>query len=243
MSKLVLTPEQLADPKLKLIIANKLKGLKARAKGTHKGSNNGRYGKEVKKSTREKLRVSNTGYKHTDEAKRKSARPGKLNGFYGRGEERRGEKNHFYGKKHNQEVKEKLKDVSLNREKNCYCIYCNDYFTKQSFKQHHGEKCRENPNYLPKNFKKGWKNGNQDKLMCPYCGFCGGQGNMSRYHMDNCEFNGFFIASFDLDNQIKIYKSIEGIITDGMNWHKIRGCINGKFKHAYKKEWKKVSNK
>lgn len=235
-----LTSEQLSSPNKNRIIANKLKGLKAKIEGTHKGSNNSRYGKEVKKSTREKLRVAKTGQKHTDEAKRKSARPGKLNGFYGRGEERRGEKNTFHGKTHSKKVKERLKNAALNRKEDHHCIHCDGYFTAQAYKQHHGDRCPNNPNRVVIERKKKVLSGPQTKLTCPHCGFQGGEGNMKRYHMDECEFKEHYIVSYLSGKKYKVYQSLFMIEGDKINWHKVRHCLQGKSKKAYKMEWKKV---
>lgn len=187
MSKLELTPEQLTNPKLKVIIANKLKGLKAKAEGTHKGSRNGRYGKEVKKSTKEKLKIANTGKTHTDEAKRKSARPGEQNGMFGNGHLVSGDKNGFYKKTHSQKTKETLSKKAVERNTDHYCVHCNKYFTSQAYKQYHGDRCSKNPKPIIVKRKQKKLSGPQIKLTCPHCGLQGGEGNMKRYHMDNCK--------------------------------------------------------
>lgn len=182
-----LTPEQLVNPKLKIIIANKLKGLKAKAEGTHKGEKNGRYGKPVKPTTRKKLRKAKLGQKHTEEAKRKSARPGKLNGMYGNGHLVAGENNGFYKKSHTKKTKKRLSEKASNRKEDKHCIHCNGYYTAQAYKQHHGDRCTKNPNRIIVKRKKKVLSGPQTKLTCPHCGLQGGEGNMKRYHMDNCK--------------------------------------------------------
>jgi len=236
-----LTLEELNSPNINRIIANKLKGLKAKAEGTHKGEKNGRYGKPVKQTTRKKLRKAKLGQKHTEEAKRKSARPGKLNGMYG--VRLTGDQNGFYQKTHTKKVKNKLKNAALNRKEDNHCIHCNGYYTAQAYKQHHGDRCKSNPNYKERVFKSGWKNGDQDTLTCPHCEFIGGKVNMRRYHMDKCEFKGHYIASYVDNKQIKVYTNLQSILDDGINWHKVRNCLHGKSKRAYKMEWAKISKK
>lgn len=196
---------------------------------------------EVRVETKNaKISLANTGRKHGEEHRRKSARPGKLNGFYGRGNERKGKKNSFYGKTHDEETRVRLAEKAASRGKTHFCKFCKDHFTAQAYDQYHGKYCSKNPKRIIKSRKKKDLSGPQDLLTCPYCGYEGGEGNMKRYHMDACEFNGHYIVSYQDGKKVKVYKSLAEIENDGINWHKVRNCILGKSARAYKVEWKKI---
>lgn len=202
------------------------------------GKNNPRYGVKIPPEQHPRGML---GKKHTEEAKRKSARPGKSNGMCG--VSLTGEQNHMFGKTHTDRVKDRLAQVAANRKKDCHCVHCNGYFTEQVYAQYHGQYCSKNPKRIVKARKKKDLSGPQDLLTCPHCGYKGGEGNMKRYHMDACEFNGYYIASYQNGEQIKVYQSLSQFENDGINWHKVRNCILGKSSRAYKLEWKKIDKK
>jgi hypothetical protein len=121
------------------------------------------------------------GKQHTEESKKIMGHPGKLNGMYNNGHIVTGEKNGFFGKTHNDKTVEKLKSVALSREKNCHCIHCNEYFTAQAYKQHHGDYCEHNPNRIVKIRKQ------MAKEICPHCGKLAAPKCFARLHGDNCK--------------------------------------------------------
>lgn len=47
------------------------------------------------------------------------------------------------GKSHSEETKKRLQQVSSNRVKDQYCEHCGNNFTKQSYTQWHGDKCKQ----------------------------------------------------------------------------------------------------
>lgn len=57
----------------------------------------------------------------------------------------KGESNPFYGKKHSDEVRSKMSEISRNRPR-FPCKYCGRMVTAQSNKQFHLDKCKSNPN-------------------------------------------------------------------------------------------------
>ena len=90
----------------------------------------GNRGKKLSKETREKIRQSRIGTKHSDESKAKMSKS------------RTGNKNHFYGKKHSQETKDKIslankghyigdelmQQIWDKNKKSVYCEYLNKVF-------------------------------------------------------------------------------------------------------------------
>ena len=64
-----------------------------------------------------------TGYKYTDEQRKKCARNGEENGMYGK----RGELSPHYGKIYSEDHKNKIKMSNPNK-KGCYCVELNRYF-------------------------------------------------------------------------------------------------------------------
>ena len=194
---------------------------------------------EIREETKnKKISLANTGRNYGEEHRRKSARPGKLNGMYG--VRLTGKKNHFYGKNHGEDTREKLSDKAAKREKTHHCKFCDKFFTAQSYDQYHGKYCSKNPKRIVKTRKKKDLSGPQNFLTCPHCGYEGGEGNMKRYHMDNCEFNGHYIAAYQDGKRVKIYKSLAEITDNAINWHKVKSCLQGKSVSAYKFEWKKI---
>jgi hypothetical protein len=126
------------------------------------------------------------GKKHSEEAKRKSARIGEHNGMYGKGELVAGHKNGFYDKTHNSETIATLSEKAQNRTADHYCEHCNEYFTAQAYSQHHGDRCANNPNRIVTQRKK-YKKKEHTEVVCPHCGKVGSGPNMTRYHFDNCK--------------------------------------------------------
>lgn len=177
-----LTPAQLKSNRLKVIVANKIKNTtpkmrkltSERNKVTKKGANNHFFGTNGPMG----------GKKHTLEAKQKSARHGTDNGMFGR--KLTGDLNGFFGKTHTAETRESFRLAALSREKNHHCEHCGGDFTAQSYKQHHGDKCKHNPNREPVQKRGGW-NVEHPVKECPHCGKIGRGPNMTRYHFDNCK--------------------------------------------------------
>jgi len=125
------------------------------------------------------------GKNHDNSNTEAMSHPGEENGMYG--VSLTGEDNGMYGKKHTDDYKKNHAETASNREVDQHCDHCNEDFTKQSYGQHHGDYCTQNPNRIVKERKPMKKSGPQAQLTCPHCGKQGGEGNMKRYHMDNCK--------------------------------------------------------
>lgn len=173
--------DKLLSPNLNKRLANQAKAVVAKIEGKYKGEKNGRYGKPVTEKTRKILSEKNTGRVHGEEHRRKSARPGILNGMYSKGELVAGEKNGFYGKTHDNETTLHLSQIAKNRIKDHHCEHCNEYYTAQAYKQHHGDYCEHNPNRIVKERKK------MAKQICPHCGKEAAPKCFARLHGDNCK--------------------------------------------------------
>lgn len=72
--------------------------------------------------------------------------------LYGNGHLRAGELNTFYGKNHTDECVAHLVEQALNRKVDQHCDHCDKDFTRQHYKQHHGDNCTQNPNRILKKF-------------------------------------------------------------------------------------------
>ena len=125
------------------------------------------------------------GRNHDNSNKPAMSHPGEENGMFG--VRLTGEKNGMFGKNHTDDYKKNHAETASNREVDQHCDHCNEDFTKQSYGQHHGDYCTQNPNRIVKERKPMKKSGPQAQLTCPHCGKQGGEGNMKRYHMDNCK--------------------------------------------------------
>jgi hypothetical protein len=165
----------------------------------------------------------------TPESRAKMAHKGKENGFYGKGYLRKGDNNHFYGKNHDDEIKQKLKQVALTRDKSYKCEFCNESFTKQHYGRYHGPYCNKNPNQVIKVKKPHKKHERQQVLICPHCEYQGGEGNMKRYHMDACPFKDHYLVSLKDGVPQYEYRSIEAIEGDDFLWSKVKACADNKF--------------
>jgi len=62
------------------------------------------------------------------------------------------ENNGFWKKKHTDDYCENHKETALNREVDQHCDHCDKDFTRQHYKQHHGDNCTQNPNRILKKF-------------------------------------------------------------------------------------------
>jgi hypothetical protein len=171
-----LNDDLLFDPKVNIKIANKAKGRKFKEEGTFKGENNPRYGVKINPEDHPKGFFGKT---HTDSSKKMMTHKGSSNGMFG--VSLCDTENGFYGKTHSLENKSKFTDIALNRKKDNYCKHCNEYYTAQAFKQHHGEHCIANPNRIVKERKK------MAKEICPHCGIEAAPKAFARLHGDNCK--------------------------------------------------------
>ena len=151
-----------------------------------------------------------------------------------------GRNNHFYGQTHRPNVRKRLQQVAKSRTKDVYCKHCRKRYTQQAYDQHHGDYCVKNPNRVIKSRKKKVLSGPQTMLVCPHCKYTGGEGNMKRYHMDNCDWKGKHVASYRDGKLVKVYKSLPDIIKTGMLHSKIKACLDKKSKRAYLLEWKYI---
>lgn len=92
------------------------KETRQKLKDSCSGEKNGMYGKKHSEKTKEKIRQKALEREpDSDETKRKKARPGSLNGMYGKGYKISGEKHIFYGKSRSPSEIEKMRE---NRKEN-----------------------------------------------------------------------------------------------------------------------------
>jgi hypothetical protein len=113
---------------------------------------------------REKIRQKALGRTFSEEIKQKMS------------ENRKAEKNFYYGKKHTEEIKQKMKEKAKGR-------YSLNWFV---------EKYGENGNKLYEEKCQSLRGKKTKKiirteLQCPYCNLIGKGPNMKRYHFDNCK--------------------------------------------------------
>jgi len=103
-----------------------------------------------------------TGYKHTEETKRKMSIWSK-------------------NRKHTDETKKKISDTIkiLNLSKNTGFTHSEESKKKMS-ESHKGLKIKHKPRTKP--------NKPENIIECPYCLKQGSQGNMKRYHFNNCKY-------------------------------------------------------
>ena len=113
------------------------------------------------------------GRKHTEETKRKialsklgrkmpqCANKGKANGMYGV----KGKDHPTWGYKHSAETRKRMSEAKKD-------------YVPWNVGKPHSESTRKNISQALKN---------KPKISCPHCGKVGGEGNMKRYHYDNCK--------------------------------------------------------
>lgn len=126
-----------------------------------------------------------------------------------------GEKNGMFGKTHNEEARQRIREAQSQKVK---CNYCDKEGTVSIMGRWHFEKCKLSPNYVPpekmkrmspteetrlkikegnlksKDKSKGWINPNKGKpqkkgCICPHCNMECGSGQYTRWHGDNCKLS------------------------------------------------------
>lgn len=113
----------------------------------------------------QKFKFDMTGFKHSEETKRKI-----------------GESNKFLkkGKKLPKEIKIKISESLMGHKQS-------DETKLKKSQSHTGLKHSEE---TKKKMSLSAKGKIRPKLKCPHCGKVGGTGNMQRWHFDNCKFKG-----------------------------------------------------
>ena len=121
----------------------------------------GMTGKTQSEETRQKIRDSLTGVKHTEERRRKNSEAHNGQVPWNKGltnatshtEEHKqymsnlmtGEGNHFYGKSHTKETRSKMSEAALKRRK-ITCPHCGKETPPGLHKRWHGDNCRKKKN-------------------------------------------------------------------------------------------------
>ena len=116
------------------------------ASAGHLGTKNCRYGKHLSDEAKAKISLANLGKKHTPETKRKISIL--LSGENCSEETRKkmsisktGEKNHFYGKTHTDESREKMSAAILAISK-VECIHCGILANVGNIRRCHNDNCK-----------------------------------------------------------------------------------------------------
>lgn len=90
------------------------------------------------------------GNNHDNSNKPAMSHPGEENGMHG--VRLTGEKNGMFGKKHTDDYCKNHRETALNRKVDQHCDHCDKDFTRQHYKQHHGDNCTQNSNRILKKF-------------------------------------------------------------------------------------------
>jgi group I intron endonuclease len=143
---------------------------------------------EVAESTRKKLSASNKGKVISAETRKKISQATV------------GAKNHFYGKKHNQEAREKISAAGIGRvvvitdEQKKKISLANGGEKNGMYGKKHTEETKAkfknrsvNRPWLGKKFSEEHKAHLSMTRTCPHCQKVGKGNAMIRYHMDNCK--------------------------------------------------------
>jgi group I intron endonuclease len=149
--------------------------------GVGRGEDSPQWHKPVPQERRDKISASSKGKVISEEAKRKSSatkkgvpQPDYLKLKWSI--QRRGRK---LPQKQVDKFKETMKSKPI-----LVCEFCG-YKSRNtaSFKKVHGENCKQNPNYIPK-----------EKITCLYCGYSSSnKGVLARLHFENCEQNPDYV--------------------------------------------------
>ena len=139
----------------------------------------------VKEETREKIKNTLTGFKHSLETKQKMSLARKNKPTKWSEERKQKMKNCRTGFKHTQESKIKMSKNRLNRIKK-RCEYCNGSFEIGNYTRWHGVKCKHTNN-LNKKEEKRTLNNLLKRKECIHCKAIVNVGNYGRYHGDKCK--------------------------------------------------------
>jgi len=125
--------------------------------GKYLGENGSFYGRKHSDDTKKKISEKNTGRKMSQETKDKLSEIGK-------------------NKTLSEETRQKISNSKIGIKRTF-----SEEWRKNISKANKGRIVSEETR------KKLNKPRNSPKSICPYCGFCGGGGNMKRYHFENCK--------------------------------------------------------
>lgn len=98
------------------------------------------------------------------------------------------------GRKESEEVKQKHKNTLKNKPIQT-CPWCG-YQGKNNMKRWHGDNCKQNPNYTPKERSLNYtlRFDKRELQTCKYCGYQSKNNSvLTRYHGDNCKQNPNYI--------------------------------------------------
>lgn len=117
------------------------------------------------KSKQTDVKFDRSGIRHTEETKLKISKNGKLKGMY--------------GKSVSKETRNKISKSLKNSE------YFDSLETRN--KKSESKKGTKHTEETKLKIKFSKINKPRPKLICPYCNFIGGTGNMQRWHFENCK--------------------------------------------------------
>ena len=173
-------------------------------------------GRTLSEETKRKLSESHKGKTHTEETKRKLSEIGKgkakPEGFSEKISQA------LKGRAISENAKQKLSEKAKQRIKDHQCEFCGKFFTKQAYRQHHGEKCILNPKRIKTESPLKGRKRPKD-CFCEVCQKWLDKGNFMRHHNGKCDrmkildFNDYLgvLKSQELSETLDFNDEIESI--------------------------------